>query len=602
MRAFARRSEKCGRDQAANPLRRGPLPCGGNRKGQALVRSQRILGNQAVQRMARVEGRNRETLPGCTGNGAHFRGREEGCRAGSENRTGMSDELKAGLEGISGLDLSRVRVHRNSGEPAGFNALAFARGRSIHLAPNQERHLPHEGWHVVQQLQGRVKPGPASMNDMVIHDDPRLEAEADRLGDLAAEQGTGAPPPDRPLARGSLGDSSRQPLQREVRVNGGRQRVNEADYLPGGARSSVGSRHPVADLIGDNIRRVFDSEAELEAYANGQTDFIGDVHTSSAGTFWYRLPETQLTVLGESHHNPKGNVVDVVQGLDTSRFMYEPYHEFTDVAPLSGLLIGGGTQARMTGIESGLQVAPMVNLAQFDPHLENIVIKALTGATVARTEFIAAGPATMNAVDRQTWSGRATTGDYSIGERIALYLSLAIHIAADLSQYPFTQQSISHYLDSARRLAEFYLANQGVLDGFMSAKDNDDLVGIYELTAANKFLDLPILEEFTLKFHEYGSRYIEELGVQKGNPALQAEGRGLVSNLSARLTAFSPAREEIMWERILYASSHSYLLVGMGDAHRQNLQARLQGAGIANEEVAQGLKTQQADINKKWTP
>ncbi|HAP61901.1 MAG TPA: hypothetical protein DCR93_21180, partial [Cytophagales bacterium] len=31
-------------------------------------------------------------------------------------------------------------------------------GTDIHLAPGQQKHLPHEAWHVVQQKQGRVKP------------------------------------------------------------------------------------------------------------------------------------------------------------------------------------------------------------------------------------------------------------------------------------------------------------------------------------------------------------------------------------------------------------------------------------------------------------
>jgi len=42
--------------------------------------------------------------------------------------------------------------------PAQLNALAYAQGSDIHVAPGQEKHLPHEAWHVVQQSKGRVKP------------------------------------------------------------------------------------------------------------------------------------------------------------------------------------------------------------------------------------------------------------------------------------------------------------------------------------------------------------------------------------------------------------------------------------------------------------
>ncbi|MCK4871044.1 MAG: DUF4157 domain-containing protein, partial [Gammaproteobacteria bacterium] len=66
-----------------------------------------------------------------------------------ENCTGMPNQLKTGLEQLSGLDLSGVRVHNNSSKPAQLNALAYTLGQDIHVGPGQEKHLPHEGWHAV---------------------------------------------------------------------------------------------------------------------------------------------------------------------------------------------------------------------------------------------------------------------------------------------------------------------------------------------------------------------------------------------------------------------------------------------------------------------
>ena len=106
--------------------------------------------------------------------------------APSENQTGMPDRLKNGLEQMSGFDLSGVRVHRNSAKPAQLNALAYAQGQEIHLGPGQEQHLPHEGWHVVQQLQGRVKPT-MELGGESINDDVTLEQEADVMGAKAAK-------------------------------------------------------------------------------------------------------------------------------------------------------------------------------------------------------------------------------------------------------------------------------------------------------------------------------------------------------------------------------------------------------------------------------
>lgn len=89
--------------------------------------------------------------------------------------------LRRGLESLSGLDLADVRVHANSPRPAEVDALAFAQGRDIHLAPGQERHLPHEAWHVVQQRQGRVSPT-GRVGSESVNDDERLECEADTMG------------------------------------------------------------------------------------------------------------------------------------------------------------------------------------------------------------------------------------------------------------------------------------------------------------------------------------------------------------------------------------------------------------------------------------
>jgi hypothetical protein len=102
----------------------------------------------------------------------------------SENRTGMPDQLKAGLERLSGMDLSDVRVHNDSPKPTQLNALAYAQGNDIHLGPGQEKHLPHEAWHVVQQRQGRVRPT-VQMAGVQVNDDEGLEREADVMGERA---------------------------------------------------------------------------------------------------------------------------------------------------------------------------------------------------------------------------------------------------------------------------------------------------------------------------------------------------------------------------------------------------------------------------------
>ena len=101
---------------------------------------------------------------------------------GERNRTGLPDGLKSGVESLSGMSLDNVRVHYNSAQPAQLNALAYAQGTDIHVAPGQEEHLPHEAWHVVQQAQGGVRPTIQMKGGVPINDDAGLEREADRMG------------------------------------------------------------------------------------------------------------------------------------------------------------------------------------------------------------------------------------------------------------------------------------------------------------------------------------------------------------------------------------------------------------------------------------
>ncbi len=111
---------------------------------------------------------------------------EQGVEA-RPNNTGLPDNLKSGIENLSGMSMDSVKVHYNSAQPAQLNALAYAQGSDIHVAPGQEQHLPHEAWHVVQQAQGRVKPTMQMKEGVPVNDDKGLEREADVMGKKALQ-------------------------------------------------------------------------------------------------------------------------------------------------------------------------------------------------------------------------------------------------------------------------------------------------------------------------------------------------------------------------------------------------------------------------------
>ncbi|WP_211463532.1 eCIS core domain-containing protein [Collimonas silvisoli] len=168
--------------------------------------------------------------------------------ADGNNRTGLPDGLKAGIEGLSGLSMDQVKVHYNSAEPARLQALAYAQGADIHLAPGQERHLPHEAWHVVQQRQGRVQPTLAAQG-VAINDDRGLEREADVMGGKAAQLA--------PAAADVIGYRDRTAVQMQPVV----QRV------------MIGSKDIKADKAGNNEKIFSDAlDALIEAQEGNLLD------------------------------------------------------------------------------------------------------------------------------------------------------------------------------------------------------------------------------------------------------------------------------------------------------------------------------------------
>ena len=102
-------------------------------------------------------------------------------KAGTDrpNLTGIPTQMKLDFEQRSGMSFDDVRVHYNSEKPAQFHALAYTQGAQIYIGPGQERSLPHELGHVIQQKAGRVRPT-RWVRGQPVNDRPELEREADR--------------------------------------------------------------------------------------------------------------------------------------------------------------------------------------------------------------------------------------------------------------------------------------------------------------------------------------------------------------------------------------------------------------------------------------
>jgi len=177
-----------------------------------LLAQRKMLSGEAVQRVE-----EEEPLQGKFA--AETPAQLEQQSSAKPNNTGLPDNLKSGIENLSGLSMDFVRVHYNSTQPAQLNALAYAQGTDIHVAPGQEQHLPHEAWHVVQQAQGRVQPTMQMKEGIPINDDKGLEHEADVMGAKALQMGGGNQPSiQKKCAECSEieGDMQSSPAQRKV--------------------------------------------------------------------------------------------------------------------------------------------------------------------------------------------------------------------------------------------------------------------------------------------------------------------------------------------------------------------------------------------------
>ena len=151
-----------------NPIRQADLTCD----------LQKTYGNQYVQRLIKSQNNYEKT------NETPLQTKKENTNNTIEpkNETALPDGLKENVEKLSGLSLDDVRVHYNSSKPEELDALAYTQGTDIYVASGQEKHLPHETWHAVQQKQGRVQPT-MQFHGININDNEELEREADVIGE-----------------------------------------------------------------------------------------------------------------------------------------------------------------------------------------------------------------------------------------------------------------------------------------------------------------------------------------------------------------------------------------------------------------------------------
>ena len=220
------------------------------------------------------------------------------------NLTGIPAQLKERLEESTGLSLDDVRVHYNSDLPARLDALAYTQGNRVEIGPGQERHLPHELGHVVQQKLGTVRANAMHASGVALNTDASLERQADEIGagkrvDIVQRMGdnvvqrqneteNGDPvgnnnPPGGLLALPAPGDAPAAPV--EVSEAARRAALRRAAMLRRMADAMAGNFHqtvdpltgiPVGRFVGDTRGNWMIEPVGGRTIAYGNH---GDVHT-----------------------------------------------------------------------------------------------------------------------------------------------------------------------------------------------------------------------------------------------------------------------------------------------------------------------------------
>jgi hypothetical protein len=258
------------------------------------------------------------------------------------NNTGLPDRLKSGIESLSGLSMDHVRVHYNSSQPAQLNALAYAQGSDIHLAPGQERHLPHEAWHVVQQAQGRVRPT-TQMAGAAVNTDDQLEREADQMGRLASRTSQVSQPQVRTQSSG-LGESCAAPQLSVLKpIRPWQRTVQRMDS----AESSLSSAKSSEQGVTVKMPR---HGAPREVVSKGSDELVN-------------VLQPLLTKYLETiHYNSLEDAVGFVNYLDDLRKVdssVTPQQAYESGMPVSSQALEGVSGSQCMG--QGMQIAELIN-------------------------------------------------------------------------------------------------------------------------------------------------------------------------------------------------------------------------------------------------
>ena len=239
-----------------------------------------------------------------------------------KNNSGLPGALKAGVENLSGFSMDDVKVHYNSDKPAQLKAFAYAQGADIHVARGQEKHLPHEAWHVVQQKQGRVQPTIQMKGAISLNTDPGLEKEADEMGGKSLMAAQTPDVAEKPLLQNSFSTTPPAVAQRVISYKKRGKWVNRQSLI-----NEIVNYFKIDPE--DKERILFLNQAIAEDEKNKEVEWVADKYfrdfISHAMSKWGWSPPFEKAETKDSHgpqlpvdHSVKKPSVSVVHSSENT--------------------------------------------------------------------------------------------------------------------------------------------------------------------------------------------------------------------------------------------------------------------------------------------
>ena len=222
-----------------------------------------------------------------------------------ENNTGLPDNLKSGIENLSSYSMDGVKVHYNSDKPAQLQAHAYTQGSNIYIAPGQNKHLPHEAWHVVQQKQGRVKPTTQMKGRVDVNDDRGLEKEANMMGSKALSIMN-----EESVVKHSIPKQ----FKNDYNIESSEQRhVVQAQFTPQ-SRKHLGHDDPATEWLDETIGNVVMERSNNMNYTKTDGDNSGSIKHYVPYN-WIMKNIADKYVIGYKRHTVVANLVGILKSL-----------------------------------------------------------------------------------------------------------------------------------------------------------------------------------------------------------------------------------------------------------------------------------------------